>query len=58
MQRRFDLTLAPPLLPQRKAESCPACGGAPLTSPLVTIHGQRFHRSCATYSSRRWSKAG
>jgi hypothetical protein len=33
--------------------ACPACGRAVLDSEAVSLHGQRFHRRCAFYSTRR-----
>jgi hypothetical protein len=37
--------------------ACPACGRAVLDSEAVQLQGQRFHRGCAFYSTRR-SAAG
>jgi hypothetical protein len=31
--------------------ACPACGRAVLESEAVQLHGQRFHRGCAFYST-------
>jgi hypothetical protein len=33
--------------------ACPGCGRAVLDSEAVQFHGQRFHRRCAFYSTRR-----
>jgi hypothetical protein len=33
--------------------ACPACGRAVLDSEAVQLQGQRFHRRCAFYSTRR-----
>jgi hypothetical protein len=33
--------------------ACPACGRAVLDSEAVQLHGQRFHRRCAFYSTPR-----
>ena len=36
---------------------CPACGRSAAPADSMVIHGDRFHRACATYSRRRSTAA-
>ena len=54
MQAPFDLTQVRLAMSRLSMHTrCPACGRSAVPANSVVIHGDRFHRSCATYSRRR-----
>jgi hypothetical protein len=53
MQAPFDLTQVRLAMSRISTNTrCPACGRTTVPSNSVVIHGDRFHRSCVTYSRR------